>query len=107
MEKITIKKTKLYPYKQRHLVDGYITPDYTGKHGIKFDGTTNYITVYSKRVMILLRVVKFIQKILWIFGIAIHDPIFGECTPDFNCCNSTIGRWAFINIKKNSYIKRR
>jgi len=26
------------------------------------------------------------QKMLWRLGIHIHNPIRGECTPDFSCC---------------------
>lgn len=36
-----------------------------------------------------------LQKILWCIGIAIHNNIDNECTPDFNCCNRC-GRFAWI-----------
>jgi hypothetical protein len=28
----------------------------------------------------------FIQSILWLFGISVHNRIFNECVPDFSCC---------------------
>lgn len=37
----------------------------------------------------------YIQWVLWKVGIAIHNPLRNECTPDFNCCNK-IGRKAFL-----------
>lgn len=40
--------------------------------------------------------IKLLQKVLWLCGIAIHDPVFGECTSDFNCCFD-IGRKRFIH----------
>lgn len=27
-----------------------------------------------------------IQKLLWCFGISLHNHLFDECTPDFSCC---------------------
>lgn len=60
------------------------------------DGITYYIS-YKKYQIIVLKVTKAIQKFLWKYGIAVHDPIFGECTPDFNCC-CNIGRKAFLKF---------
>ncbi len=34
-----------------------------------------------------------IQKLLWKIGIAIHNPIRDECTPDFNCCEK-VDHWS-------------
>jgi hypothetical protein len=42
------------------------------------------------------RFAKLLQKALWKIGIAIYDPVFGECTPDFNCCTD-IGRKKFLS----------
>ncbi len=46
----------------------------------------------------ILRPVKLIQKNLWLIGVSVHDPVFGECTPDFNCCCKGVGRKTFIRI---------
>lgn len=76
---------------------GWIKPGEYGKH-IDSDGLETY-WIYSWFVRwFVLRPIKFIQKLLWFCGIAVHDPIFGECTPDFNCCCSNIGRKSFIHI---------
>lgn len=49
--------------------------------------------------------IKIYQYFLWFIGIAWHDNIFNECTPDFNCCCRKIGRKAFWYFKdKNSKI---
>jgi len=45
-------------------------------------------------------ITKWVQKGLWMIGIALYDPIFGECTPDFNCCQD-IGRKTFIRLHRN------
>jgi len=59
------------------------------------------------KTRILLKIIKFIQKKLWLIGIAVHDPIFNECTPDFNCC-CNIGRETIIKIPQyiNSKLHR-
>ena len=80
--------------------DGIIKPDFSGKHGTEIINGHKHITNYSKKNITILRITKFIQKALWNFGIAIHDPIFGECTPDFNCCVD-IGKRAFLKIPKS------
>ena len=78
---------------------GWIKPAYDRTETI--NGLKYYIC-YKWYVVILLRIVKFIQKGLWLCGIAVHDPVFGECTPDFNCC-CNIGRCAFIRIGQKKH----
>lgn len=60
------------------------------KGGVTKDGV-EYVELYRPWQRPLQWVVKRIQKILWYCGVAVYDPIFGECTPDFNCCTN-IGR---------------
>lgn len=74
---------------------GWIGP---GEHGKKIIDGVEYIELYPWWAVIILRIAKFIQKTLWICGIAVHDPIFGECTPDFNCCCKGIGRKAIVRL---------
>ena len=65
-----------------------------------------YVWSYRRCVRwMILKPVKFIQKTLWFCGIAVHDPIFGECTPDFNCCEKVGGK-AFIRIAQAGIIKK-
>lgn len=81
---------------------GLIKPE-PGLHGTIIEGGVEYLYLYSKFNRKLLKVVKFIQKSLWKIGVAIHDPIFGECTPDFNCC-CDCGRKRFIHFSwENNY----
>ena len=61
------------------------------------DGCESYSLFYKSWQVPILRFCKLLQKSLWYLGIAVHDPVFGECTPDFNCCCDT-GRRAFIKI---------
>lgn len=86
----------------RLIFDGIIIPDFTGKFGIEIEDGIVYIINYSRKNIKIMRIVKFIQKFLWSIGIAIHDPIFGECTPDFNCCVPEVkdGKYTFINISQ-------
>lgn len=56
-----------------------------------------YIVYYTKVEIVVMRFAKIIQLNLWRCGIAVHDPIFGECTPDFNCC-CKIGRKAYLRF---------
>jgi hypothetical protein len=74
---------------------GWIKP---GNYGVHTMDGIEYIDIYPKWAIPVLRAAKFIQKTLWLAGVAVHDPIFGECTPDFNCCCKSIGRKAFIRI---------
>lgn len=74
---------------------GLIEPKCQEKH---FINGREYYYLYSPKIRVLLKVVKFIQLSLWKIGVAIHDPIFGECTPDFNCCEKEIGRKSWLNI---------
>ena len=76
---------------------GIIKPGIYGKRTI--DGI-EYIKLYPWWARPLLLVIKFTQRTCWWIGIAIHDPIFGECTPDFNCCCRGIGRKAYLRISK-------
>ena len=70
----------------------------TGDYGkIVVDGV-EYVESYPKWVIPILRTVKFTQKTLWVLGIAVHDPIFGECTPDGNCCCKHVGRFSFLRV---------
>lgn len=48
----------------------------------------------------LYRFIKKFQKILWLLGIAWHDKIYNECTPDFNCCVKTIGKRSWLRFKQ-------
>lgn len=86
--------------------DGWIKPDYTGKYGYEIIDGNKYITHYSKIVIVLLRLIKFIQKTLWFCGIAVHDPVFGECTPDGNCCCKRTGRKSFITIRQKWWLRK-
>lgn len=56
-----------------------------------------YYIIYKWYEVILLRIIKTIQKGLWYCGVAWHDFIFEECTPDFNCC-CNVGRRAWIKF---------
>ena len=75
---------------------GWIKP---GNYGTEILDNIEYVITYTRWQRYLRRVIKFIQLTLWKYGIAIHDPIFGECTPDFNCCTDlpnnrkTLIRW--------------
>jgi len=73
---------------------GLIKP---GEHRKKTIDGVEYISMYPWWAIPVLRVTKFTQKSLWLVGIAVHDPIFGECTPDFNCC-CKVGRKAWLRI---------
>jgi len=75
--------------------DGWIKPSYKEK---RINGI-DYYAMHRFWQILLLKIVKDIQLILWCLGIAVHDPIFGECTPDFNCCEN-VGRKAGIKISK-------
>ena len=75
---------------------GWIKP---GNYKKKVIDGIEYTSLYRWWVIPMLRTVKFIQKSLWLCGIAIHDPVFGECTPDFNCC-CKIGRKAFLRLSQ-------
>ncbi len=68
-----------------------------GDYGHVVENCTEYVIPYPRWARALMRVVKFVQFRLWKVGIAVHDPIFGECTPDFNCCCET-GRKAFVRL---------
>ncbi len=69
-----------------------------GAHGkIVIDGV-EYINLYPFWAIPIRKVVKFVQKTLWLVGIAIHDPVFNECTPDFNCCCKHVGRKKIVSI---------
>ena len=83
MAEIVISGTGLIKAKcqDRHFVDG-----------------VEYYYLYSRRVRKFYTLTKFIQKALWLGGVAVHDPIFGECTPDFNCCEKDIGRGTVIKL---------
>ena len=81
----------------KELFTGWIKPGNYGEHIDPVDGHVSF-WLYSRFVRwCVLRPTKLAQKSLWLCGIAVHDPIFGECTPDFNCC-CRIGRWAFIRV---------
>ncbi|MCK5602630.1 hypothetical protein KAR91_12190 [Candidatus Pacearchaeota archaeon] len=73
---------------------GWIKP---GNYGEEVVDGVKYTRNYPLWVIPILRVVKAAQKSLWFCGVAIHDPIFGECTPDFNCCVD-IGRRAVVKF---------
>lgn len=75
-----------------------------GDHGIYVDKYgIEYIWIYSWFVRwFVLKPVKIGQWTLWFCGIAIHDPVFGTCTPDFNCCAKNVGRRAFIRIPQKN-----
>jgi len=79
-----------------------IGPEYNRIKTIK--GIKYYI-IYKPWKVILLKAVKIIQKGLWYCGVAWHDPIFGECTPDFNCCGNC-GREAWIKFPQKHYHKK-
>ena len=51
-----------------------------------------------KRWARLRVIIKFIENSLWKVGVAVHDPVFGECTKDFNCC-CDCGRKAVIKFR--------
>lgn len=74
---------------------GWIKP---GNHGTVIEAGIEYIIIYSWWERMILRPVKLIQKNLWLIGVSVHDPVFGECTPDFNCCCKGVGRKTFIRI---------
>lgn len=38
------------------------------------------------------------QSLLWWIGIAWHNPYSDECTKDFNCCEPSIGRRAWLRF---------
>lgn len=40
------------------------------------------------------------QASLWFLGIAWHNRYSDECTRDFNCCESSLGRFAWIRFKQ-------
>lgn len=74
---------------------GWIKPKH---YGIDIDESGNeYIIIYSFWQKQILRLASTIQKVLWIFGFAIYNPVSGECTPDFNCC-ANIGRAAWFRF---------
>ena len=52
-KKFTITQTKLTPTCQT-IFDGWIKPDFSGKHGIVIENAQEYIMIYSKKVIILL-----------------------------------------------------
>ena len=61
-----------------------------------------YYYNYNKFIRkFIYKPIKKIQKALWLCGIAVHDPIFGECTPDFNCC-CKVGRKAFFKLAQKN-----
>ena len=76
---------------------GWIKP---GDYGHKTIDGIDYIERYPVWARPILRVTKLLQRQLWKLGIAVHDPVFGECTPDFNCCCKNIGRKVFLRIKE-------
>ncbi len=47
-----------------------------------------------------------IQSFLWWIGIAWHNSYSDECTKDFNCCNSNLGRKAWIYKSKKINMKK-
>lgn len=68
-------------------------PKYFRENGIE------YFWIYSWPVRwFIFKPVRMVQKILWFCGIAVHDPVFGICTPDFNCCVANLGRKVFIRF---------
>ena len=77
---------------------GLIKPRDHGR--VVVDGI-EYIKIYAWWERPILRMSWWIQKGLWLCGVAIHNPIAGECTPDFNCCCKGIGRkaWFRYNFK--------
>jgi len=79
---------------------GIIKPKYDKVKTVK--GVKYYI-IYRWWEVVILRVVKAAQKGMWFCGIAWHDPVFGECTPDFNCC-CNIGRKAWIKFSQKSVV---
>lgn len=74
--------------------DGWIK---TGNYGKTIIDGITYIEMYPLWIRPLYRLQKKIQKFLWRHGIAVHDFVFGECTPDFNCCNDS-GKKTIIKI---------
>ena len=78
---------------------GWVKAGEYGGYIDKNDGLYTYWIYPWYARWFLLTPVKFLQKTLWLCGVAIHDPVFGECTPDFNCCNK-VGRKAFIRISE-------
>lgn len=54
-----------------------------------------YMVIYAWWQRPFLWIANKIQSILWYIGIAVYNPIAGECTKDFNCC-ANIGRKAWF-----------
>lgn len=46
-----------------------------------------------------------LQSLLWYFGVALHNFYSDECTKDFNCCESSIGRYAWLRINSHKKLK--
>lgn len=59
-----------------------------------------YYRIYSYWQMPFVAVSAFLQYWLWIIGVAVHNPVTGECTADFNCCEKGIGKKAFIRVNE-------
>ena len=46
------------------------------------------------------------QSLLWWVGIAWHNPYSDECTKDFNCCEPSIGRRAWLRFNNRTTPKQ-
>jgi len=55
-------------------------------------------------ILIIYKLTNKIQRLLHFIGIAWHNYIFDECTTDFNCCCSEIGRFHFNKSKDKKNI---
>jgi len=62
----------LYSYPKMEYIDS--------KDNIEYIMTNGRINRYFSKIF------SYIQLGLWKLGINIHNPINGECTPDFSCC---------------------
>ena len=47
-----------------------------------------------------------LQSFLWKIGIAWHNPYSDECTKDFNCCEPSIGRFAWLRFNNRTTPKQ-
>lgn len=69
---------------------GWIKPrDY----GRVIENGIEYQVLYSPTQKIILRVARTIQSLLWKVGVAVYNPVSGECTIDFNCCGYGRHAW--------------
>jgi len=60
-----------------------------------------HMQLYPNWAVRIVRLSVLIQKALWVVGVAFHNPVTDECTPDFNCCLKH-KRWAWVRVGKNA-----